>query len=299
MIFDIKKYAINDGPGIRTTIFFKGCPLSCVWCHNPESQSAEKQKMHTKSKCIACQICVVSCEENAIIFDIEKGIVTDYDKCTSCGKCEEVCPTGASEISGYEMSVPQLMKEIKKDTLIMDKSEGGVTFSGGEVLMHTEMLLELLKECKKEGIHTCVDTSGYGSSESLIEISKYTDLFLYDLKHMNSEKHLEGTGVKNELILKNLRSLSDTKSKIQIRIPLIEAYNDDEKNISATIDFLKSLNRSDIEVSILPYHNLASKKHSKLGEVYEFENLKEPSEKRQIEIVETFLREGILAKIGG
>ncbi len=158
LIFDIKKFAINDGPGIRLTVFFKGCPLSCLWCHNPESKSAELQKMYTASKCIGSKTCIENCPNNALILTKE-GIVTDYENCNLCGKCAEVCPTKAFEMIGSRLSIKHLMKEIDKEAIFFDQSNGGVTFSGGEPLMHSEFLLEALQECGKRMYHRVVDTS--------------------------------------------------------------------------------------------------------------------------------------------
>ena len=186
LIFDVKTYAINDGPGIRITIFLKGCPLSCAWCHNPEGQSFEKQKMSSNAKCIACRECIETCEQDACKLT-PNGINTDKVLCILCGNCAKVCPSKATEISGDLMSVEDVMKRIKREYSLINQSGGGVTFSGGEPLIHHEFLIQLLDECGKEGIHRCVDTTGYTSTEILFNVAKRTELLLYDLKIMDSK----------------------------------------------------------------------------------------------------------------
>ena len=181
LIFDIKRYAINDGPGIRVTIFFKGCALNCTWCHNPESIPVKQQKMYSSDKCIGSAECIKHCPNDALTLT-PQGIVTDPDACEMCGKCAQVCPTKAIEMTGELMTVEQIMKEIKREVLLMDNSEGGVTFSGGEPLLHHKFLIQLLDECGKEGIHRCIDTSGYADKKVLLEVASKSEHFLYDLK---------------------------------------------------------------------------------------------------------------------
>jgi len=298
LIFDIKRYAINDGPGIRVTIFLKGCPLSCKWCHNPESISREVQKMYTESKCIGSLECIQICEQEALFLS-PNGIVTDVDACNLCGKCAEVCPTKAIEMSGEEMSVEKVMNIIKRETLFMDQSKGGVTFSGGEPLMHHEFLIELLDACEEEGIHRCVDTSGFANTKIFKEVAQRTDHFLYDLKMMDSDKHKELTGVPNEKILENLKFLAETGVAMNIRIPLIKGINDDKENILRSAEFIAALSGAKKKVNILPYHNIASKKYEKLGVEYAQGTMDEPDQDHQKHILEIFQSFGIEAIIGG
>jgi len=298
LIFDIKRYAINDGPGIRITIFLKGCPLSCEWCHNPESQSESVQKMYHQAKCIGCSLCVEACDVEACILTSE-GIVTDVEKCLLCGKCAEVCPTKATEMSGALYTEDQIMDIIRKEQLLMDKSEGGVTFSGGEPLQHPEFLIRLLDRCGQEGIHRCVDTCGFAKTDVLLEVAKRTDLFLYDLKMMDSKKHEKYTAVPNEIILENLRILAENNHKTAIRIPLIKGVNDDKENIVSTAEFISALHGKKPKVHILPFHNIAENKYKKLGQAYNRGSMDEPDAKRQEEILATFHRYGIDAAIGG
>jgi pyruvate formate lyase activating enzyme len=298
LIFDVKRYAINDGPGVRITIFLKGCHLTCDWCHNPESQSAYTQKMYTESKCIGCHQCVDACPQDACTLT-PKGIVTDPEACLLCGTCAEVCPTKATEMSGEEMSVEHIMEMIKKETLLMDQSAGGVTFSGGEPLMHYEFLLQLLEECGKEGIHRCVDTTGFAAAEVLMKVAKKTEYFLYDLKMMDSAKHKKYTGVANEGILKNLQTLAASGAEINIRIPLIKGVNDDEENIQQSAAFIASLAGDKKQVNILPYHNIAAKKYEKLGQIYNQGIMAEPDEDRQQYVLEVFESYGLKVIVGG
>lgn len=298
LIFDIKRYAINDGPGIRITIFLKGCPLTCDWCHNPESQSVKMQKMYTNSKCIGCGECVAACEQNACTLT-PNGIVTDANACILCGKCAEVCPTKATEMSGELQSVEQIMEAIEKEMVFFDQSNGGVTFSGGEPLMHSDFLIQLLDACGEKNIHRVVDTTGFTKKETLLKVAEKTDHFLFDLKMMDSVKHKAYTGVKNEVILENLILLARTGASINIRIPLIEGVNDDEENIDETIKFLLALPGEKHPINILPYHGIAAKKYEKLGSIYDEGTMAEPSEEKQMRIVEKFTLSGLDASIGG
>lgn len=297
-IFDIKRYAINDGPGIRIVIFLKGCNLNCAWCHNPESISPEVERMYAPAKCIRCGTCVEACPEKAITLTPE-GIETDTELCKLCGKCAEVCPTKAIEISGKPMSVAEIMNEIEKERVFFDQSGGGVTFSGGEPLLQSKFLIELLKECGRRGIHRAIDTAGLANTEILLEVAKYTDLFLYDLKMMDSVKHQKWTGVPNEKILGNLKILDETRAKIIIRIPIIGGVNDDVENMTNTARFVSELSGEKKEVNLLAYHKIAQTKYQKLGRPDDFRLLEEPTQKAQLRAIKIFQEYGINASIGG
>lgn len=300
LLFDIKRYAINDGPGIRITLFFKGCPLNCIWCHNPEGISSEKEKMYTLRKCIGCCTCVKACPNEALKFTSE-GIVTDANRCRLCGKCAEVCPTKAMEISGTEYSVDYLMREIEKETLFFDQSDGGVTFCGGEPLMHPDLLKKLLILCGQRGIHRVVDTSLFAKPELVMEIALLSELFLVDLKMMDTGKHRYFCGVPNELILSNIRMIAEMGIPFSVRIPLIKGVNADKENITRTAEFLASLPGNRQEVALLPYHDIAKNKHGKLGTLYNPDEvpMSTPSEEEIHHIREIFLRHGITATVGG
>ncbi|PLX96702.1 MAG: glycyl-radical enzyme activating protein [Desulfuromonas sp.] len=298
LVFDIKRYCINDGPGIRITIFFKGCPLSCHWCHNPESISPKVEKLYTVGRCIHCNACVYVCPEKACDLT-NGGIVTDPDLCTLCGKCADICPTRAIEMSGRPYSVHELLLEIEKEVPFFDSSGGGVTFSGGEPLLHPEFLIAILDECGEHGIHRAVDTYGCVAREVLLEVARHTDLFLYDLKLMDPERHRQWTGVSNEKILANLVALAETAVEIQIRVPLIAGVNDDEANITAMADFIAALPGGPRPLSLLPYHGIAAGKHAKLGRIYDEQGLAEPSPQDIGRVSAIFAARGIRVSIGG
>ncbi len=299
LIFDIKRYAIHDGPGIRITIFMKGCPLSCVWCHNPEGISSRKQKLYTKKKCIGCRMCVQACPRQALTF-MPEGIVTDGTRCALCGLCAEVCPALAMEISGTEYSTDALMREIEKETVFMDRSEGGVTFCGGEPLLHPEPLLDLLHRCGEQGIHRAVDTTLFARPETVRNVMDNCELFLVDLKQMDSAKHKKYCGVPNELILSNLRMVAEAGHDFYIRIPLIEGVNADEENITRSAAFLASLPWKRRTVNLLLYHDIGKSKHEKLGTVYNSDQyfLAAPSDETVGHCREIFAGYGIETTIG-
>jgi pyruvate formate lyase activating enzyme len=298
LIFDIKRYAINDGPGIRVAVFFKGCNLNCTWCHNPEGISPKLEKMYTAAKCIGCGTCVEACEVQAITLT-SHGIVTDESLCTLCGSCAEVCPTKAIEMSGRLMTVPEIMEIIEKERAFFDQSGGGVTFSGGEPLVHSNMLIELLDECDKRGIHRAVDTAGNISTEVLLDVAGRTDLFIYDLKIMDPDLHEQWTGVRNDKILHNLRELASTGAHIIIRIPLVGGVNDEEANIRKTAEFIMSLPGEGMEVHLLPYHAIAQHKYAKLGKQDAFVLMEEPGRESLDRVAGWFGEYGIKVQVGG
>ena len=249
MIFDIQRNSFVDGPGIRTTVFFKGCNLRCKWCHNPESQSFEKQMMFYKDKCTGCGKCREVCPNH-------------LKKCDFCGKCELYCPADARKVCGREYTPAEVFAEVIKDKAFYDNSGGGVTFSGGECMLQLDFLREILEKCKSEGIHTAVDTAGNVPWKSFEKILPFTDLFLYDIKAFGAELHRKGTGVSNELILENLKNLSG-RADIIVRIPVIGGYNDNDEEIRQIADFLKQIKI--IKAELLPYHAMGEHKYTALG----------------------------------
>ena len=249
-IFDIERNSYVDGPGIRTTVFFKGCNLRCAWCHNPESQSTVPQMMFYKNKCSGCSKCKEKCP-NAL------------ETCELCGKCTMYCPHDAREICGKEYTVNQVLREIVKDKSFYENSGGGVTFSGGECMLYPDFLAEILAACRAAGIHTAVDTAGNVPFSHFEQVMPYTDLFLYDIKAFSEDLHHAGTGVGNQRILENLTRLSSAFSgKILVRIPVIPGFNAHPDEMEKIAAFLRPLGLSGVE--LLPYHRLGEHKYTAL-----------------------------------
>lgn len=262
IFFDIKRYALHDGPNIRTTVFFKGCPLRCVWCHNPEGIKAGLEVVTIQDRCIGCRECIDGCPESALAMD-SAGIIRDDARCLLHLNCVEICPSLAHEAIGWVSSIDAVMKEIEKDQVFFDESGGGVTFSGGEPLFQAEHLIELLKRCGEKEIHRTVDTSGYADTDTLLAVAEHTDLFLFDLKHMDGACHQELTGVDNEVILNNLMRLNEINAKVRVRFPLIGSANDDKQNVKEMGRFLADLDHIN-DVDLLIFHHLAGAKYRKL-----------------------------------
>jgi pyruvate formate lyase activating enzyme len=279
-VFNIMKYAIKDGPGIRTTVFFQGCPLRCWWCHNPESQDAGFQVLFRPERCLGCGACRSACLSGALA---EAG--NQPKACTACGRCIEACGSGAREGTGRWMTVKQVLAEVEKDLLFYDQSGGGVTFSGGEPLAQPEFLLNLLRECKKRDIKTAVDTSGYGAWETLQAAAPLVDVFLYDLKILDEAGHRQYTGVSNRGILQNFLALTGIHKNVVVRFPLIPGYTDNPANIEALGEFLRGAKIRGIE--ILPYHKIGIEKYQRLQKPYLPGDLEPPGEEQLQQIHKT------------
>jgi len=275
-IFNIQRFSTEDGPGIRTTVFMKGCPLRCVWCHNPEGLNSYPELMWYETKCISCGECVRNCPNTAIIA-ISNGLVTNRGKCQGCGICAKVCPSGAREMVGRYVSVEEVIREVKKDKIFYDKSEGGVTISGGEPCLQWKFIRDVLRDCKAMGIDTALDTSGYLKWEILDEVLTFTDLVLYDLKLVDEVKHRRYTGVESRLILDNAKRMSQLRLPIWIRIPIIPGYTDDVENIRELAGIIKELKNVE-RIDLLPHHKLGEAKYKRLGLKYLLDGLESPSD---------------------
>jgi pyruvate formate lyase activating enzyme len=279
MVYDIQGFSVQDGPGIRTTVFLKGCPLRCPWCHSPESQQFSKQLSWMAIRCEGiekCGKCLRTCPKGAIspgkwvqqaaTRENIQHIRIDRAVCDNCGDCATVCYPKALVICGAEYTVEELVQRLLKDLPFYEQSGGGVTISGGEPLCQPEFVLQLLKSLKECGIHTALDTTGYARYEILEQTLPYTDLFLYDLKHMDSEQHRIVTGVPNELILENALKIAEAGAKMQIRLPVIPDFNDSEESIRAAGVFCKTLGDAVTMIQLLPYHNLGVMKYQRIDD---------------------------------
>lgn len=261
-IFEIKRFAVHDGDGIRTTVFMKGCPLRCIWCHNPEGLRNQKELSFIAHKCVGCGACAAVCPQGAHVLGAEGTHSFDRAKCISCGLCEKACPTQALKLYGFEMSVEELLPLLLEDIDFYENSGGGVTLSGGECLMQADFCAALLKRLKENHVHTAVDTCGFVPRESIDKVMPYTDVFLYDLKAVDEMVHTACTRQSNRLILDNLSYIDQCGKQVEIRIPYVPQYNADQLPLMA--DLLASL-KNLVKVRVLPYHNYAGSKYESLG----------------------------------
>ena len=301
-IFNIQTYSIHDGPGIRVTVFEKGCPLRCKWCANPESNLAAPQLMTYAGKCSGCGRCAAACPQKAVTIAVRDGkpyAKTDRAKCVECGKCVEICPCEAREIAGETMTVRHVLNEVLKDKLFIDASGGGMTVSGGEPLMHAAFTAALCRAAQEAGLHTAIESCSFGSLDAVDSIYPYVNLGLLDIKHMDSRVHQELTGVPNETILANIRHIhNELRVPVIIRVPTIPGCNDSDENIAATARFTAEELGKDVAINLLPYHRLGESKNESLGKEMDL-SIDVPSDEHMqhlLGIVESF---GLKGQIGG
>jgi pyruvate formate lyase activating enzyme len=289
-IFDVQRYSLHDGPGIRTTVFLKGCPLECAWCHNPESQSFAPEVLLTRSRCLSCGTCATVCPHGAP--------PPGSPLCTACGACVEACPAGARQLAGREATVGDVMREVLRDRVFYDDSGGGVTFSGGEPLAQPDFLAALLDACRAAEIHTVVDTCGFAPRERLLALVPRVDLFLFDVKLVDDARHRALTGVPSAPILANLRALAEAGAAVWIRVPIVPGLTDGEADLSAAADLVARLPGSH-RVSLLPYHRTGEGKARRLGRERPDLTMEPPSPERLDEAAALFRARGIPTRIGG
>lgn len=301
-IFDVQGFSVHDGPGCRTTVFFAGCPLRCKWCANPENFAGRRQLMYAKKVCkwgSGCRACVDICPYGAIIFNESEAPTLKWDLCKKCKtfECANICAANALRVCGKEYTVDELMDILKRDFNNWGP-DGGVTFSGGEALLQYDFLLEVLKRCYKSYIHTAVETSANINTKKILELFKYINFAFIDIKHMDPKKHFDGTGVSNELILKNISELKKTRwaGRLVIRQATIGGFNDDKENALAVIEFMKENGLE--EINLLPFHRMGQTKWEQLGLTYPYMNAGDVTRKTLEELQLLYLQNDILCYIG-
>ncbi len=298
-IFDIERFSIHDGPGIRTLVFLKGCPLHCPWCCNPEGISYKSELAYYPQRCFDCGECIRVCPQKAITRSFKKdGVSINREKCNNCGACVPFCNSKALTLIGEEISVDQVMEEVKKDTVFYRVSGGGLTLSGGEPMEQIDFTEALLSVAKQDGINTAVETCGYTSSENFRRVLKNVDYLLYDIKHTDSKKHKDFTGKDNKVILENIKLAVQICPSVTARVPYIPGFNDSEKEILEIASFISSISVASLD--ILPYHNLGSSKYKSLGKIYRMTSAK-PVERKKVQRIKELI-EGkypIKVRVGG
>jgi pyruvate formate lyase activating enzyme len=297
-VFDIKRYSIHDGPGIRTTVFLKGCSLNCLWCHNPESVDPGPELMHWPGRCARCYACVAACPKGAIAKDAAGAVVVDRSKCDLCGECAEACLYDAMQLVGREMTVDEVLDEVEKDRVFYEQSGGGVTLSGGDPAVQPAFAEALLEGCRARGLRTAVDTAGFSANGALERLASKADLILFDLKVMDEARHREVTGVPNRPILGNLEKLAAAGTEVWVRLPLVAGVNDDDANVARTIAFLRPL-RTIKRIGLLPYHSGGLEKARRIGKDAKFRKFESPSEPRIAAVEAAFRGAGFEVRRGG
>lgn len=290
-IFDIQRFSLHDGPGIRTTVFFKGCNLHCYWCHNPESQLSHNELQQYPAKCIGCGQCLLHCPKGAL-SRVAGVIEIDRTLCDGCGICADVCCAGALVLAGRLATPASVMDTVRRDRAFYEKSGGGVTISGGEPLFQHEFLTELLNLCRAEGIDTAIETAGHVPWAWFEDVLDLTDLFLFDIKHADEARHRLGTGVGIELIRHNLEGLLRRKARVWVRIPVIPGFNADPADMGRIAGSLAHLQGIE-KVELMPFHRLGTGKCESLGRTYVAEHLAPPSREELVELAALFAAKGL------
>lgn len=298
VVFDIQKFAIHDGPGIRTLVFFKGCPMRCEWCSNPESQLRQPQLVVFSGRCIGCTRCVEACPQEAVNVDDQGHMQFDRTRCADCGACTESCFANARVLLGREMTVAEVLTEVRKDAVFYSASGGGVTLGGGEVTVWPEFAEELLLALRGEKIDAAIETCGQCAWESLERLLPHVDLVYYDVKHMDPDAHRRLTGVDNERVLENARLLGRQEVPAIVRIPIVPGRNDDVENIRATAAFVRRYGVAE-KIELLPYHRFAEDKYQRLGRHYGLAGLEPPNDERMSELADVVRREALACQVGG
>ena len=292
-IFNKQKYNMYDGPGVRTLVFFKGCPLRCKWCSNPEGLERKYQIMFKPTTCVSCGSCVPVCPQKIhSISSSGEHIIDRSIDCIGCGQCMEACIPDALKVAGEQVPISELLEYVEQDRAFYDQSGGGVTLGGGEVTSQPEAAINLLQACKQEGLHTAIETCGYTKKETILRFAEYVDLFLFDLKHIDPDRHFELTGVRNEMILENLEELIMKRNHVKVRMPMLKGINDSEAEIRGVVEFLKPFREfKNFEgIDLLPYHKLGVNKYVQLGMEYPIKG--DPSlDDAELDRIENWIRE--------